>query len=69
MDIKARIDGLTEPEAKAALEWCLDYAAEQTNCDECWEPSCEKLRKVLSGKVCQYVILRSALKGTKGGIT
>lgn len=65
MDIKEQIDGLTEAEAKAALAWCLDYAAEHTNCDECWEPSCESLRKVLSGKVCQHVILRSALKATR----
>ena len=27
MDIKTRIDGLTEAEAKAALSWCLEIFA------------------------------------------
>ena len=66
MDIKERINALSEQEAKAALKWCLDYAAEHTYCDECYEPSCEKIRKVSKKNVCQYVILRSALKAKEG---
>lgn len=63
---KKQIDALSEEEAKAALAWCLDYAAEHTYCDECYEPSCEEIRKVSKKKnVCQYVILRSALKATQ----
>lgn len=35
MDIKARIDALTEREAKAALAWFLEYATDITWCNSC----------------------------------
>ena len=35
MDIKERIDALTEAEAKAALLLILEYAARETSCDDC----------------------------------
>lgn len=35
MDIKTRIDALTEAEAKAALLLILEYVARETSCDDC----------------------------------
>jgi hypothetical protein len=41
MDIKERIDGLNEVEAKAALAWLLNYALEATPCEFCTVEDCE----------------------------
>ena len=35
MDIKTRIDGLTEAESKAALKWFIEFATVFIDCDEC----------------------------------
>ena len=35
MDIKQRIDALTEAEAKAALEWCITTMGGRIPCDYC----------------------------------
>ena len=35
MDIKTRIDGLTEQEAKDALEWCITTMGGRIPCDYC----------------------------------
>jgi len=38
MAIKTRIDGLTEAEAKAALERMINYAGALTSCNRCFLP-------------------------------
>lgn len=38
MDIKERIDNLTEAEAKAALERMINYAGALTSCNRCILP-------------------------------
>ena len=41
MDIKKRIDGLSEAEAKAALQFCVEYFAAVSWCYQCpFEISC-----------------------------
>ena len=42
MDIKERIDALTEAEAKAVLKWFIGFSTVFVDCDECpFEDSCQ----------------------------
>ena len=57
MDIKTRIDGLSEQEAKAALEWFFKYATDITGCNSCpFESGCPEVG------VCKSHFLDEALK-------
>ncbi len=50
MDLKERINGLSETEAKAALLRSLDILTQTTRCDYCRNKSCRKL----SGNLYDY---------------
>lgn len=66
MDIKERIDELTEAEAKAALEWALCGLSYRLRCDEC--PSCSRCpinEPLVKSDVCLCLLLDAALKMTK----
>ena len=69
MDIKARIDALTEAEAKAALEWTLIMCAYDLPC-KCCEAfkSCPNLKMNCTGDVaCMDKLLNEALKEAQDG--
>lgn len=58
MDIKMRIDGLSEAEAKAALAWAIDKARIYGSCFECdCDGECRKDDSVN----CDMEFLRQAL--------
>lgn len=68
MDIKTKIDGLSEGEAKATLEWALCGLAYRLRCDEC--PSCSRCpvnEPLVKSDVCLCLLLDAALKMTKEG--
>ena len=60
MDIKTRIDELSEAEAKAALEWCVTNWTRNVSCTDCrLQAVCETL---IREKFCADIVLDEALK-------
>lgn len=64
MDIKTRIDGLSEAEAKAALVWVIELFGISFPCKRCPVLGCPT--KVDTMYDCEKFILDEALKETKG---
>ena len=64
MDIKARIDGLSEAEAKAALEACIAIIVRYTHCEDCWNAELADGRRVACGseRMCAEYWANEALK-------
>ena len=63
MDIKTRIDGLSEAEAKAALWWYAEKMAEWLSCHDCPDMSpCRISFKTDMPKMCIERIFNMALK-------
>ena len=60
MDIKTRIDKLTEAEAKAALEWVIDLFGISFPCKRCPVLGCPT--KLDTEFDCERIILDEALK-------
>ena len=60
MDIKQRIDALTEQEAKAALAWCVINWTRNVSCSDCRiKPVCDtEIRE----RFCADIVLDEALK-------
>ena len=64
MDIKERIDELTEAEAKAALAWYAKKTAAWLSCHDCPDKSpCRASYKTDMLKTCPERIFALALKG------
>jgi len=63
MDIKTRIDGLTEQEAKAALLWVIDLFGISFPCKRCPILGCPT--KLDTENDCENFILDEALKETR----
>ena len=66
MDIKTRIDGLSEVEAKAALAWYAEKTAAWLSCRDCPDISpCRISFKTDMPKMCIERVFDMALKEAK----
>ena len=63
MDIKQKINELSEQEAKAALAWCLLNWSRNADCANCRKQMrCVENTRALTGKLCSELVLEKALK-------
>ena len=63
MDIKERIDGLSEAEAKAALAWVIELFGRSFSCKRCPVLDCPS--QIVCIDMCEKFILDEALKGAR----
>lgn len=56
MDIKERIDALSEVDAKAALSWFLEYVVKNTACWKCPLFECNICDVVNKGRLRKYFL-------------